>query len=347
MDRLLEKHQVLLDNLKTRMGPCTDAPKRCQLLEDRFNRAQRAHNLAARGNGRLRPDDFTELNRKRKGKPDSAGGSSVSTLSALNTAAAPDDDVDPSVGEDLADHLDDVSAALDVANENVVEITPPVVTPPVHPSLYDYTDPAHEPNYPRWLHAVDPSTGWEYGILLAFELAKGLMAWTEKVCDQTAVVAGFGGNTSSACVALALVVGGLELTHELMEFGSSDTDSWEIHGAYVRSGQVFDNLNSLNSTLGSVAGSVGQVGEVLDDLGPQLAQHDTDVKALLDDLKTKVSHNTALLNGLYQLQRTVLRLILTQDGQKAVDSGLLTCTGDGCPPVVIVCQGAQCRFPLR
>ena len=341
MDRLLEKQQTLLTSIKDRMGPCTDSPNRCELLEKRFERAQKAHDLAVRGNGRLRPDDFVELNRKRKGKPDSTGSSSsISTLSTFNTSAAPEEDVDESIGVDLADHLDDVGDALQVANDTFVEITPPVVTPPVHPSLYDYKDPAHEPSYPNWLHAINPSVGARYGVLVAFEVAKGLMAWTEKVCDQTAVAAGFGGNTSSACVALALVVGGLELTHELMEFGASDTDGWEAHGAYVRAGQIFDNLNSLNSTLGSVAGTVGQVGDALDDLGPQIAQHDEDIKARLDSLEQQLKVS-------YAFQRVILKLLLTQDGFKTIDPSLLVCKGDDCPLVEFTCPGGQCKFPLK
>jgi hypothetical protein len=125
-----------------------------------------------------------------------------------------------------------------------------------------------------------------------------------------------------------------------MEFRSGDTDTWEMHGAYVRAGQVFDNLSSLNSTVGSVTEAVG-------DLGPQLAQHDTDIKALLGELQTAVDNNTQQLKVLYAFQRAIVKLLLTQDGQKAVGDLLLTCTGDNCPLVVIECPGGQCKFPQK
>ena len=336
MDVLLQKHEALLTTFEDKMGPCTDTPKRCQLIQDRLERAQRAHDRATRSHGRLTSEDFSDLNRKRKGKAPPGGGttSAFSTLSSFPTAAAPEDDVDPGIGEDLADQIDDTSAALDAANESIQEQEGPVVTPPVHASLYDYTA---DPNYPKWLHIGPSSTVAQFSVLTALEVAKGLNDWFGKVCEQTAVVAGFGGNTSTACVVLAIAV---SATWELMDFRSGDTDSWEMHGAYVRSGQIFDNLSSLNSTVGSVTESIG-------DLGPQLDLHDADVKALLDKLQKTVDSNTQQLKVLYAFQRTILKLLLTQDGQKAIDPSLLVCTGDDCPLVVFDCPGGQCKFPMK
>jgi hypothetical protein len=347
MDAVLGKHQTLLTSIKNKTDACTESPRHpraCELLEERFNRVQNAHNRAARSHGRLTSDDFNELNRKRRGKPPSSGATLQSFSTFATTAAAPADDVDPGIGEDLADQLDEVAGALDSANAVFQEIPAPVVTPPVHADLYDYLQ---DSEYPHWLHLTEGNTVAEFAVLNAWQVTNAIKEFSNRACDQVAVVAGFGGNGSFACAAIVVVVSALELTHEIMDFIGGDTDTWEIHGAYVRSGQVFENVQSLNSTLNSVAGSVGGVAGAVGDLGPQLAQHDSDIQALLQNLQATLNDHTQRLKVNYAFQRAITKLLLTQDGAKAIDAGVLACTGDDCPPVVIVCQGAQCRFPLR
>jgi hypothetical protein len=323
----LEKNQSFLTNAKNKMGSCTH-PK-CVMRQEHLNRAQRLQERAVRGNNRLRGEDYADLNRKRKGKQSS-------TSASFSTTGAPDDDVDPSIGLDVADQLDDVASALDQANQELLLPPPPVVTPPVVSNLYDYTG---DPNYPAWLHSVDPSTEVEFAAFVVWQATTAAKEMFAKVCDQTIVAAGFGGNTATACLVLWVVASAAEATHEYFDFLGGDTDTWEIHGAYRRAGDIFLNLQSVNTTLGSVAGSVGSVA-------PLIAQHDTTIRALMATLQTEVHQNNQLLKKIYALERDLMRVILTNDGQKAASPTVLACTGDDCP-LVLDCPGAQCKYPIR
>jgi hypothetical protein len=45
------------------------------------------------------------------------------------------------------------------------------------------------------------------------------------------------------------------------------------------------------------------------------------------------------------LQRTIIKLLLTPEGLRAVDPAALSCTGDNCPKV-LDCPGTECSFAI-
>lgn len=325
----LSKNETLLTTVKNKMGECNH-PK-CALRQQQIARAQAAHNRAVSANSRLTGDDFAELNRKRKGKQQDS-----STTLAPKPLAANDPDIDPTIGQELADQLDEAGVALDQANTELALPPPPTIIPPVIPNLYDYTT---DPGYPAWLHTTPQNTAAEFAVLVLFRAVKLVEGGTTKLCEQTAVAFGFGGNGSLGCVALALLSNGLETTHEVFKFIGDDTLSWETRGAYHRAGDIFLNLQSVTSTVGSVATSVG-------DISPRIAKHDADIKALAATLKQMIQENNQLLKKIYALERDLMKVMLTNDGQKAATPAALTCTGDDCPQV-LNCPGTQCKYPIK
>jgi hypothetical protein len=64
-----------------------------------------------------------------------------------------------------------------------------------------------------------------------------------------------------------------------------------------------------------------------------LAEHDADIKELLDDLQGAVDENQRLIKISMSRQLEVLRLLITPSGRRVVDEEVLTCTGEGddCP----------------
>jgi hypothetical protein len=68
--------------------------------------------------------------------------------------------------------------------------------------------------------------------------------------------------------------------------------------------------------------------------------------ASLADLQDAVDDNTQRLKSVQAVQRQIIRLELTPQGQRAVNPDVLTCTGDDCP-AVLACPGDECSFPIK
>lgn len=82
------------------------------------------------------------------------------------------------------------------------------------------------------------------------------------------------------------------------------------------------------------------------DMKAALAKHDADIKALLAVLQKSVDEAIQRLKVSEALERQTIKLLLTPEGLRNVDPGVMTCTGDNCPKPVL-CPGTECSFPIK
>ncbi|MBI3895282.1 MAG: hypothetical protein HY313_05075 [Acidobacteria bacterium] len=175
---------------------------------------------------------------------------------------------------DLADQFDAVAKTLDNAN-SILNQEPAATSPSrqnlyarqsasagpdvkslTHAVLYNYIT---DQNYNKTLHSVEPSTEVQFAFLQVSSAANLAKNITELQCAQDVIVAGFGGNTSIGCIAMAIVVGALDWATSYCDFGSGDTTGWEVHSANERAGQIFNNLSDVAVAVGTVQGSLSDV----------------------------------------------------------------------------------------
>ena len=71
-----------------------------------------------------------------------------------------------------------------------------------------------------------------------------------------------------------------------------------------------------------------------------------EIKALLATLQKSVDEANQRLKVAEALARQSIKLLLTPDGLRNVDPGVMTCSGDNCPKLVL-CPGPECSFPIK
>ena len=332
----LDKNQALLSTLQNQVQNCVGP--RCELLQGHFSRAQSALQRGKKANGRTKREDYEELNNVRKpkctGKPSDC---------SAGTGGVSGGETDPTIGEDFADQLDDVVTGLDKANQVLSESQSSFLTLSSAASvttavpLYDFTQ---DPDYPTWLHLGQPNAqaivGAKLALLTVSQVASMIKELGDAACKQTLVAAGFGGNSSLACIPFAFLKELTLTVFQIMSFIDADTSGWETHGAYVRAANINDNL-------GLIQGSIGDSQAQIDALKTQVDALKTQVTAL-QAAATALNHK---LTAGKAIQEQIIQLMLVPDGRRVVNPLVLTCTGNNDCPKVLDCPGTQCSFSPR
>jgi hypothetical protein len=88
----------------------------------------------------------------------------------------------------------------------------------------------------------DPA--FTFGALVALQVARAIIAGAEFACEQIAVVAGFGANTSAICIPIAIAADAAAIPFELASFCAGEEDSALLQGAYDRAGHLHDDLEA-------------------------------------------------------------------------------------------------------
>ncbi len=204
---------------------------------------------------------------------------------------------------------------------------------------------------------------------VALETAKGVWSAASRACDQVAVVAGFGGNPSLACIAADAVLAAAELAvgiaennYAELEFCDASVDSAEIEGSYDRLGHLHGDLETHESDIKTQvaahdaaiqaqvaahdAAIAAQVAAHDAAIQAQVATHDAEIKALLANLQGAVDENQRLIKITMSRQLEVMRLLITPQGRREINPDVLSCTGDDCPAVPAV-LGCGTEFPCK
>jgi hypothetical protein len=93
------------------------------------------------------------------------------------------------------------------------------------------------PNAPPILAACDDilhDPEWTFGVLVAHQILRTVLAVAEFACGQTVVVLGEGGNTSAVCIPFSIAKDAAEIPFELADFCGGEEDSAIGQGSYDR-----------------------------------------------------------------------------------------------------------------
>jgi hypothetical protein len=351
LNNVLNQNQALLTTISNNTPACSASDARCKSVKDSVTEAQNAGKRAMKANARLKPDDFGDLNTVRKEKCQSPKKSDCASGNGMYSGG----DSDTTVGMDMADHLDEATTALSDANDAVNEAnssTPSMVQqmeatmpPSTFEPLYDFES---DPDYPHYLHPFNNPeaqwlTGTRYAVMLAATTLKAVHDITEDECKQEVVVAGEGGNTSTACVILTGALAVAEAYDKRIEFHDSNQLGWEVHGIYQREENLNNNVGQVDRDVAAVSATAGNTQTEITQLQGDIAALQTSVNALQEQL----AHDTFVLSQkLYvnnDFDKQLLKLLLVPDGNRSLPASLLNCTGDSstsrpCPAVNIQCS---------
>jgi hypothetical protein len=92
--------------------------------------------------------------------------------------------------------------------------------------------------------AIPHDPAFTFAALVAFQVARAVIAGAEFACNQVVVVLGEGGNTSLACVPLAIAADAAGIPWELADFCGGEEDTALMQGSYDRLAHIHDDIEA-------------------------------------------------------------------------------------------------------
>jgi hypothetical protein len=139
----------------------------------------------------------------------------------------------------LLQATEDLRSALSAARQP----TAPEVPGPSLPTLPD------RPPILGACNGIAHDSTTSFALLIVQQAAEVLLSASGRVCDQVAVVAGFGANTSAVCLPLEIALTAAKIPFELASFCGGEEDSSFLEG-------TFDRVQHLHGDLQTEAASI-------------------------------------------------------------------------------------------
>ena len=108
--------------------------------------------------------------------------------------------------------------------------------PNAPPILSDCNNIAHTPSF-------------TLGALIAFQVARGILAAAQFACEEVVVVLGEGGNAAAVCIPLAIAQDAAAIPYELASFCGGEEDSALLQGSYDRLGYVSAQIDAAKTEI--------------------------------------------------------------------------------------------------
>lgn len=184
---------------------------------------------------------------------------------------------------------------------------------------------------------------------VVYFIAENVKDAAQDACKETVVVAGEGGNTSLACIAVDVIYVAAAAVNEGIHFCDDDVSAGEIDANYARLADVHTDVNNVGTTLDThittantdIDNRIAAANAEIDNRISVLSALTT---MLVGDLSGQMGAATnKLVAGQYQL----MKLDLTPSGLRKLVGTILTCDGTAakpCPDVLLVCQTTGCSW---
>lgn len=345
VDRILEKHDVLLGTVKSKFeARCQSNDRNCDVMRKTLDRAEKAQVRAKSQQRRMRGEDYGGLRSIKRAKCN--GKCSETNEVAIEEPNTQDEEA---FGAEMADELAEIEDGLDQTNALLADDAQAQAfrsfaafsatsSTAGFQSLYDYLD---DPDYPKWLHIADnpkaiiPSA---FAITIAAKVAAGIHGVATNFCQQD--ILGFNG--SAVCSITAVIAVALDGTATLLNFNMSDATAWDAKGAYMRAADLNHNLGVVNAGVSTVAVTVGDTATAV----AVLQSHVTELQKSLSALKQQMEQQSAAARA---VQSHLIQMLLLPEGRRTVPATILTCTGapdDLCPVAPVSCSDSTglCGF---
>lgn len=186
--------------------------------------------------------------------------------------------------------------------------------------------------------------------------ADGVREAAQDACKQELVVAGEGGNTSTACIIVDAVWITAKAVDEGIHFCDDDLTGAVIDANYARLADVHTDVNNVGTTLDThITSANTDIDNKIGALDTHLTNANTDIDnkiAALSALTVTLIGNlsgqiTAATNQLVAGQQQIMKLDLTPEGARQLVGAILTCDGTAlkpCPAVLVACQANGCTW---
>ncbi|NVJ67505.1 MAG: hypothetical protein HWE16_13540 [Gammaproteobacteria bacterium] len=166
----------------------------------------------------------------------------------------------------------------------------------------------------------------------ALFVAETVREVASRACEQVAVAAGFGGNTSAACLISDAVYIAAKEAHNILSFCDAEVDEAQLETTFLRTEDLFnlgheisDELAAHDSAIASLLGTHdSDIKDAINqhdiDIKSDIFQHDSDLKAALSQHDTEVKELLNLvLGGQAQIlanQAEIIELLKTPSGRR-------------------------------
>lgn len=139
-------------------------------------------------------------------------------------------------------------------------------------------------------------SGFTFGALVAFEVARTVLAAAEFACEETVVIAGEGGNGAAACIPLAIAQDAAAIPFELADFCGGEEDSAIGQGSYDRLEHIHGDLEAARADI--------------------LTSIDVHTQMIIDNAN---ANREIILTAMKNLSCDLERLVHTPEGQRRSD----------------------------
>ena len=182
---------------------------------------------------------------------------------------------------------------------------------------------------------IEHGSSFTFGALVAFQVARTVLAAAEFACQETVVILGEGGNGSAACIPLAIATDVAAIPFELASFCGGEEDSAVLQGAYDRLGHIHTDLDAARTAI--INNNNSNKTEIVNTINANTASIISNIDANTDLIvnndnsnRTQIINNDnanrdAVIQELRNLGCEIVRLLNTPEGQRA--SSALACVG--------------------
>jgi len=193
---------------------------------------------------------------------------------------------------------------------------------------------------------IQHSPAWNFGALIAWEVARGILAAAQFGCEEVVVVLGEGGNAAAVCIPLAIAADAAAIPFELGSFCAGEEDSAKLQGTYDRVAAVYDELHAVRNDIVQDAAAnrdtiLGAVGQSRDAVIANATQNKTEIVQNSNQNRTAIIQNDdanrdailanangnreLLIQEIRALSCELARLATTPQGQRTSD--IPACSG--------------------
>lgn len=171
---------------------------------------------------------------------------------------------------------------------------------------------------------ISHSSGFTFGALIAFQVARTVLAAAEFACLETVVILGEGGNGSAACIPFAIAQDVVAIPFELASFCGGEEDSALLEGSFDRLEHIHTDLESARSAI--ITEINANTAQIIDNVNANtqlIVNNDNSNRTQI--INNDNANRDILIGQLHALGCEIVRLLHTPDGQRT--SAIEACQG--------------------
>jgi len=171
---------------------------------------------------------------------------------------------------------------------------------------------------------ISHSSGFTLGALIAFQVARTVLAAAEFACEEVVVVLGEGGNGSAVCIPFAIAQDVAAIPFELASFCAGEEDSAVLQGSFDRLEHIHTDLEGARAAI--ITEINANTAQIIDNVNANtqlIVNNDNSNRTQI--INNDNANREILIGQLHALGCEIVRLLHTPDGQRT--SAIEACQG--------------------